>query len=114
MSDYSKLVKALRLETDYVAVEKTMRDAAAAIEALQAEVKRLNMRCADCEYASKPWPELEPKRGEWIWIQKENGGQYKGCSVCHAPIPTDSMLDYLDNEDCDFCYSCGAKMEVQE
>ena len=72
-------------------------DAAAAIEELQAEVKR-----------------LEPKRGEYIWIQKENGGQYKGCSICHAPIPTDSMLDYLDDEDCEFCYSCGAKMEVQD
>ena len=69
------------------------KDAAAAIEELQAQL---------------------PKRGKWIWIQKENGGQYKGCSVCHAPIPTDSMLDYLDDEDCDFCYSCGAKMEVQE
>ena len=68
-------------------------DAAAAIEELQAEVKR-----------------LEPKRGEWTWIQRANGGQYKGCSICHAPMPTDSMLDYLDDEDCEFCYSCGAKM----
>lgn len=60
MSDYNELVKALRLETDYVAVEKTMRDAAAAIEALQAEVKRLNLRCADCEYGNAEWPE-EPE-----------------------------------------------------
>ena len=40
MTDYSELVKALRFETDYVAVEKTMRDAAAAIEDLQAELNR--------------------------------------------------------------------------
>ena len=73
--------------------QRLSNDSATAIEALQARL---------------------PKRGKWIWIQKANGGQYKGCSVCHAPIPTDSMLDYLDDEDCDFCYSCGAKMEVQE
>ena len=41
MMDYTELVKALRFETDYVAVEKTMLDAAAAIEELQAEVERL-------------------------------------------------------------------------
>ena len=33
---YDKLVAALRFETDYVDVEKTMLDAAAAIEALEA------------------------------------------------------------------------------
>lgn len=38
MTGYAELVKALRFETDYVAVEKTMRDAAAAIEVLQAKV----------------------------------------------------------------------------
>ena len=43
MSNYGELVKALRFETDYVAVEKTMRDAADAIEALQAEVERLQV-----------------------------------------------------------------------
>lgn len=50
MTDYTKLVKALRFETDYVAVEKTMRDAADAIEALQAEVKRLQAD-VDAAYA---------------------------------------------------------------
>ena len=108
MSDFGKMAEALRrcsehkcrcLECEFLhdGVCSLMTDAAAAIEELQAEVKR-----------------LEPKRGEYIWIQKENGGQYKGCSICHAPIPTDSMLDYLDDEDCEFCYSCGAKMEVQD
>lgn len=32
--DYKKLIESLRFETDYVAVEKTMRDAADAIEFL--------------------------------------------------------------------------------
>ena len=141
MTDYSELVKALRYCIDgtcgncpYVkkcrkngrAVDQLHKDAAAAIEALQAEQKKTvtkifgeeqmawEGRCKDLMYQIADLQAQLPKRGKWIWIQKENGGQYKGCSVCHAPIPTDSMLDYLDDEDCDFCYSCGAKMEVQE
>ena len=125
MTDYSELVKALRCcaenfgcpiecpryspadEGVRACASRLEKDAAAAIEALQYEIRESMQKCAECG-------ENEPKRGKWIWIQKENGGQYKGCSVCHAPIPTDSMLDYLDDEDCDFCYSCGAKMEVQD
>lgn len=116
MTDYTELVRKLRdLHRDprpASAVwlfdnQVALYDAAAAIEALQYEIRESMQKCAECG-------ENEPKRGKWIWIQKENGGQYKGCSVCHAPIPTDSMLDYLDDEDCDFCYSCGAKMEVQD
>ena len=138
MSDYGKLVAELNhcsngivqcdgcsyagKTWDWGCESALMADAAAAIEELQAEAKKwesctyneqkeafkILQRCRELE------AELEPKRGEWIWIQKANGGQYKGCSVCHAPIPTDSMLDYLDDEDCEFCYSCGAKMEVQD
>ena len=37
-------------------------------------------------------------------------GVYVGCSNCHAPLPTDSFLDYLRESDSNFCYSCGAKM----
>ena len=44
MSDYSELVKALRsASTVSIAWEKLMHDAAAAIEALQAEVERLKV-----------------------------------------------------------------------
>ena len=70
-----------------------MADAAAAIEALQAQL---------------------PKRGEWITIRLNNGGSYTGCSCCEAPIPTDTMLDYIPESESKYCYSCGAKMEVQE
>lgn len=131
MTEYSELVKALRhCGKDLLPGErckdscpygdialclpKLKLDAADAIEELQQIADHHEQTAKDywkeaCEYKAQL-----PKRGEWIWIQKANGGQYKGCSVCHAPIPTDSMLDYLDDEDCDFCYSCGAKMEVQE
>ena len=69
------------------------KDAAAAIEELQAQL---------------------PKRGEWITIRLNNGGSYTGCSCCEAPIPTDTMLDYIPESESKYCYSCGAKMEVQE
>ena len=136
MTDYSETVKALRHCTEaddgcatcerWVANDdcgllckgRLLADAAAAIEELDAEETRLLLITSELQDklmdAQAEVKRLEPKRGEWIWIQKANGGQYKGCSVCHAPIPTDSMMDYLDDEDCDFCYSCGAKMEVQE
>jgi hypothetical protein len=107
MKDYKKLVKALRNcslrscdECDFackcIEREKALiglHDAADAIEALQAEV---------------------PKRGEWITIRLNNGGSYTGCSCCEAPIPTDTMLDYIPESESKYCYSCGAKMEVQE
>ena len=59
---YDKLVAALRFETDYVAVEKTMLDAAAAIEALQA-------RLGEAENSVERWKGMyltkhEPKRGK--------------------------------------------------
>ena len=47
--------------------------------------------------------EAEPAvHGEWI-----DGG----CSNCGAYIPTDSFWDYISEKECEFCYSCGAKMD---
>lgn len=114
MTDYSELVKALRCKSlskqcdsckygyhlcpdsecnDACHVEQIYADAAAAIEALQAQL---------------------PKRGEWITIRLNNGGSYTGCSCCEAPIPTDTMLDYIPESESKYCYSCGARMEVQD
>ena len=56
----------------------------------------------------------KPKRGKWITIRLNNRGSYTGCSCCEAPIPTDTMLDYMPESESKYCYSCGAKMEVQE
>ena len=142
MTDYTELVKALRwcdkyalcndcpiFETCDGDVDKAMAIAAAAIEELQAEVKRLNMRCADCEYAASEWPEdpehtKTPKRGEWIETEEEEWGIYpfkkQTCSVCDCKIDHTFMLacmDYFDDRDTVFhyCPNCGAKMrEVQE
>lgn len=32
------------------------------------------------------------------------------CTMCGYPIPTDSKCDFIDEDDCLFCYHCGAKM----
>lgn len=156
MSDYTKLVEALRLASDYGVdeedVERLCADAAAAIEdmakhitemhervtvlqiargELEAEVKRLKLHCADCEYGNSPWPEepgYEPKRGEWIIdgaytynLRELNGKAYEPvyrCSCCNRQTESYVRLDEPKMpEDADFpeyCPHCGAKMEVQE
>ena len=68
-----------------------VKDAAAAIEALQAQL---------------------PKRGEWNL--KERAHYFK-CSICKEPIPY--KFGYGGNRYYNFCPRCGAdmrKMEVQE
>lgn len=32
------------------------------------------------------------------------------CTLCGYPIPTDSKYDFIDKDDCLFCYHCGAIM----
>ena len=68
-----------------------------------------------------PDEDVQPVRhGKWVRINRwylnpltGTDGVYIGCSNCRAPIPTDSLLDYLDQSECAFCYSCGAKMEEE-
>lgn len=123
MTDYRELVEALRdcasgdgercLKCTYHKASNMpcdnalMTDAAAAIEALQYEIRESMQKCAECGAN-------EPKRGKWITIRLNNGGSYTGCSCCEAPIPTDTMLDYIPESESKYCYSCGAKMEVQD
>lgn len=38
-----------------------------------------------------------------------NAGGY--CSVCKAPMPTDSREDYISEREVHYCYYCGARME---
>ena len=99
MTDYTKLVVALRVEPFEVESEglaKVMNDAADAIEALQAQL---------------------PKRGEWVEENRRPRSSQFVCSECHRtaydPQPT---RDKAWKKRCRYAYcpNCGAKMEVQD
>ena len=97
MTDYTKLVEALR-ETDSSDWKRLSLDAAAAIEALQAQL---------------------PKRGQYVH-GRELSREYIGdclvsidyedwrCSVCGIVFEQWSIPKY------NYCPNCGAKMEVQD
>ena len=115
MSDYGKLVEALR----HCAVDaggfadcrgcpeeghsfdcetKIHKDAAAAIEALQAKISELSENyCANLVAAQNA--QHEPKRGKWVRV----GDSTWQCTVCGGVACCDA----------DYCPDCGAKMEVQ-
>ena len=114
--DKDELEKALRYDRDqYVkGYEDGKRDAAAAIEALQAELEK--KRTADC-WGCK-CEKLEPKRGEWIEENRRPRSSQFVCSECHRtaydPQPT---RDKAYRKRCRYAYcpNCGAKMtEVQD
>ena len=100
MTDYTKLVEALRCKRDdcegcglaffdkdegwmcrYAAKDD---DAASAIEALQAQL---------------------PKLGEWIHVEGDEPWEWR-CTVCHEIAEGRGEFR--------FCPNCGAKMEVQD
>jgi DNA-directed RNA polymerase subunit RPC12/RpoP len=95
MTDYSELVKKLRdlhreprpASAEWLFENQVaLYDAAAAIEALQAEIRESMQRCAECgdELAHQM-----PKRGEWV---KGTAGLYH-CSKCGKTAP---YLDAFD------------------
>ena len=104
MMDCDKLVKALRycaesgdfkcgkdcpMHTEYPnCLTKMDTDAAAAIEALQAQL---------------------PKRGEWINSKERMRPDM--CSVCGCIYEADRFMDKIA---WNYCPNCGAKMEVQD
>lgn len=108
MTDYTELVKALRycaergdfkcgkdcpMRTEYPnCLTKMDMDAAAAIEALQADVKR-----------------LEPKRGEWI--DGDGRRVTARCSVC-GHLRLGNGAEYA-NKHVHFCENCGSKIGGQ-
>ena len=149
MTDYSELVKALRRcaepgtiidECDTSddcpysfdgycgdCINNLVKDAAAAIEELEAKNKELHGRIEDKELqidmltadntnydiAIDELKALLPKLGEWIEVNKIK----VYCSNCHWAsysmlIQNDGFL--LRNNKTKFCPNCGAKMGVQE
>lgn len=138
MTDYKKLVEALRCEgmskrcftctygyrlcpdsecNDACHVEQIIDDAAAAIEALQAEQKKTVTQifgeeqqeweeyCAGLMNRIKELKAQLPKRGEWV--EDEYG--FIHCSECRME------WDEPEHTQTNYCPNCGAKMtEVQE
>jgi rRNA maturation endonuclease Nob1 len=51
---------------------------------------------------------VEVVHGEWIMDDYTH--RYR-CSVCKAHQPYDTVGDYIDYWDCDYCPNCGAKMD---
>lgn len=130
MAEYSELVKALRsASTVSTAWEKLMRDAAAAIEALDSLLDQNTQRCEALrkqlrdahESYERHLNDLEaqlPKLGEWSEENRRPRSSQFVCSVCHRtaydPQPT---RDKAWRKRCRYAYcpNCGAKMmEVQE
>lgn len=35
------------------------------------------------------------------------------CTNCRAYMPTDSSIDFISEDECNYCYSCGAKMRTK-
>ena len=115
MQDYSKLVQALRAcargvrRCDECYQDKDrfdchtdlMHDAAAAIEALQAELEK--KRAADC-WGCK-CEKVEPKRGEWVGVNPMVDSVQ--CSICGGQLFSAEL-------ETPYCPYCGARMEVQE
>ena len=127
--NYEELVKALRsASTVSTAWEKLMHDAAAAIEALQAEVEELKakkMKLAEnsLRFVGKVREldkrRLEPKRGKWVEETTTYAGpglsNYK-CSLCGKICGT-WRRGLKPSELPNWCGNCGADMrktEVQE
>ena len=126
MTDYSELVEALRCANRYKNFTKEcyspnpneqcryylqfacddgrlLSDAAAAIEALQAELGKEGKRVEHLLATVNELEDKMPKLGEWELIDEAEPMRW-GCSRCK----------YLSWETSSYCPRCGAKMEVQE
>lgn len=122
MTDYSKLVKALRHvgiwqdcneceagrwynEFDFC----LFKDAADAIEELEYEIRESMQKCAECGDANIP------KHGEWVEEHAGPGLSNYKCSLCGKICGT-WKRGLEPNELPNWCGNCGAdmrKMEVQ-
>lgn len=125
MTDYTKLVEALRycaesgdfncnkdcpMYPNYPkCLTKMDMDAAAAIEALQAEVKILKVSGREAYFEGLA-ADAEPKLGKWVRVEDEESYHYE-CSRCgERPL----YNRYGDVVLSGVCPMCGKKMEVQD
>lgn len=129
MTDYTELVKFLRGLSPWAfpdASKKRMNDAAAAIEALETEIRESMQKCAECgdeqeqkvkelqerlgeaENSVERWKDMyltkhEPKRGEWIYHPKD-------AIEMMFTLPKCSICGHESSDALNYCPNCGAKM----
>lgn len=67
----------------------------------------------DCLTESATYPTEEEAIEAWNRRAEVVHGRWEDgiCTMCGYPIPTDSKCDFIDEDDCLFCYHCGAKMK---
>ena len=86
------------------AVIKAMENNSFMVEAFGTKRKMIDGMMMCVEIAELPTVEAkEAVHAKWI-----DGC----CSNCGAYVPTDSRIDFIDEEDCKFCYECGASMRT--
>jgi Zn finger protein HypA/HybF involved in hydrogenase expression len=113
---YKKLVEELREAPDDWYDADLHRDAADAIETLQAEEKSRKENCEKCADATRRViTDLQgiiadlkaevPKRGEWIHVDCDEPWEWR-CTACHEIAEGHGEFR--------FCPNCGANMEVQD
>ena len=122
MTDYTELVKALRCCAGFIEnpscakcayVDSTkcklemMTDAAAAIEALIADVEKKESRITGLGNRIFALEKQLPKRGEWIYKPKD-------AIEMMFTLPKCSVCGHESSDANNYCPNCGAKMEVQE
>ena len=118
MTDYTELIRSLRncsnnrctpcdcgwfnkYQVDESCKEIIMWKAAAAIEALETEIRESMQKCAECGDANMP------KRGEWIYHPKD-------AIEMMFTLPKCSICGHESSDALNYCPNCGAKMEVQD
>jgi hypothetical protein len=114
MTDYTKLVEALRLCARWNMADDALANAeqaADAIEALQADMKTYGKTAFDEGYAmgfaageDRAEKQL-PKRGKWVGVSPMVDTVQ--CSVCGGQLFSAEL-------ETPYCPYCGARMEVQE
>ena len=130
MTDYTELIKALRFETDYVPVEKTMRDAAAAIEDLEGFLAEAERDRDEYEERMRKEQErvldLQARLGEAensvenykrMWLEKHEPkiGRWKGWTATHWTKQYDANGAPIYSEHTYYeCSYCGRKTAIKE
>lgn len=107
MTDYTKLVEALRFCARWHRADDALANAEQAADAIERLIAERDEAKTDLAAVGRAFireiEQHEPKQGEWELIDGAEPMRW-GCSRCK----------YLSWETSNYCPRCGAKMEVQD